>query len=461
MLKKLLNGIMILTLVLQGLLIVPFITQAADDCLSYNLDTPHSDAELRQMLAVCNAESAATSQQLKDQQARSSSLAGDIALLNSLISKAAQQITIKNKIIGQLSGQITQKQQTIETLSEKLQREDDSLGQILRKKNEIDMTTLPEMMLSQGRISDFFLDIDNFETLNKALQESENTVRGIKQQTSTEKATLEAQKVEQSNLKNQIEAQKAQTEAQQADKKVLLNQSKSQEKSYQQLLAEHQSQAAKISAALFKLAGGSKAIPFGDAYKYAQVASTSTGVRPAFILAILKQESNLGTDQGGCYVTDLNTGAGIRAKNSEAISTVMKAPRDTAPFKNILAALGYSTTTTQVSCPEKINGSYMGYGGAMGPTQFIPSTWMLYSSRIAQALNEPTSNPWNPQDAVMATALYMEDLGANDSSQEKTAACEYYSGHGCTTSASRSYGSSVLKIEASIQSDINIINAAN
>jgi membrane-bound lytic murein transglycosylase B len=211
---------------------------------------------------------------------------------------------------------------------------------------------------------------------------------------------------------------------------------------------------------LFSLAGGSKAIPFGDAYNYAKVASSKTGVRPAFILAILKQESNLGTDQGGCYVSSFDTGAGTRAKTGEVIRTVMKSPRDTVPFKKILDALGYSLSTTQVSCPERVSGAYMGYGGAMGPTQFIPSTWIGLADRIAAALGETAANPWNPQDAIMATAIFMKDLGAADSSQEKSAACKYYSGHGCTGYAS-SYGSSVIRIETKIQADINIIDSAS
>ena len=448
---------LIISLAFSALLALPFSASAACSDFDPNQTYPHD--QLVQYLAQCNAEAAQTQAELSDQKAKSSSIAGDVALLDSLIKKAASQIKIKNQIIAALGTQIGQKQKTIETLTEKLGRENDSLSQILRKKNEIDTMTLTEMLLSNTRISDFFLDADNFETVNKSLQESLNVVQGTKQQTATEKADLTAQQVAQANLRNQIVTQKNQTQAQQDIKAQLLASSKAQEQTYASLLAQKQAQAAKISAVLFKFAGGSKAIPFGDAYRYAKVASAITGVRPAFILAILKQESNLGTDQGGCYVSDLSTGAGTRARNGEVISTVMKSPRDTVPYGKILSALGLTVSSTQVSCPEKVSGSYMGYGGAMGPTQFIPSTWIMYSSRIAKALNESASNPWDPQDAVMATALYMQDLGANNPSGERTAACEYYSGHGCSGYAS-SYGNSVIKIEASLQSDIAVIDAA-
>jgi len=464
MFKKTFTFLLIVSFVCSGFINLTAIASADDSgdaCLSYNLSSgSYSNAQLTQMLAECNAESAQTSAELKTQQAESTSIAGDVALLNSLIKKAAQQIKIKNQIIATLGNQINQKQQTIETLSEKLTNENNSLAQILSNENQIDNTTFTEMLLSDNNMSDFFQDIDNYQTINQSLQESLNTIKGVKEQTTSEKADLVDQQTQQANLKNQIQEQEVQTQAQQQAKQVLLESSKNAEKTYQQLLSARQAQAAKISAALFKLAGGSKGIPFGDAYNYAKIASNATGVRPAFILAILKQESSFGIDQGGCYVTDPTvSGAGTRASTGEQIATVMASPRDTKPFEQILSSLGLAPSNTQVSCPQKSGGKYFGYGGAMGPSQFIPSTWVLFQNRIATALNEPTANPWNPQDAIMATALYMEDLGAQDPSQEKSAACKYYSGHGCSGVAT-SYGSSVIKLEASIQADINVIIAA-
>jgi len=456
--KKLFSFGLIFTIILGAFLVFPFSAKAACSDFDPNQTYPHD--QLEAFLSECNAEAAQTQAELTAQKNKSSSIASDVALLNSLIAKAKQQITIKNQIIAALGTQITEKQATIQTLTDKLNAENESLAQILRQKNEVDTMTLTEMLLSDENISDFFLDEDNLDTINKSLQESLNVVEGTKQETASEKADLQAQQVQQADLLNQIVVQKNQTQEQQTIQAQLLASSKQQEQTYASLLAQKQAQAAKISAALFHLAGGSKAIPFGDAYKYAQVASSITGVRPAFILAILKQESNLGSDQGGCYVTNLSTGAGTRASDGEVIANVMKSPRDTTPYETILSALGLTVANTQVSCPEKVGGSYMGYGGAMGPTQFIPSTWILFSSRIEKALNESASNPWDPQDAIMATALYMEDLGATSPSKERTAACEYYSGHGCTGYAS-SYGNSVINLESSIQSDINVIDAAN
>ena len=458
MIRRLTSFVLLLSIVLNVIALFPYPVFAANDCLSFNLSGQSDDA-LRQMLAVCDAESKETQTQLEAQKSKSSSIASDVALLDSLIKKAAQQIEIKNQIIAQLGKQIVQKNDKIETLSGKLDREYGSLGQILRKKNEIDNTTLTEMLLSQFRISDFFLDVDNFQSVNGALQDSVDTVKGVRTETASEKAALEQKKLEQAQLKLQIEQDKKKTQAQQADKKELLASSKAQEKSYADLLAQKKAQAGKISAALFKFRGG-QGIPFGDAYRFAKEASHATGVSPAFILAILKQESNYGKYDGGCILLD-RSGTGKKVSNGEIIPNVMKPSRDLQPFIQIVEDLGFDVSSQQFSCPitAKVNGKYSDYGGAMGPSQFIPSTWLLFKSRIEAALGIGHANPWNPEHAITATALYMEDLGAQDTSQERNAACKYYSGRSCSANSSF-YGNSVIKLKTQIQKDIDIIESA-
>jgi peptidoglycan hydrolase CwlO-like protein len=455
----------LLTLLTTGSLILGlhFTVSAANDCLSFDLTIQRSDDDLKKLLAVCDAESKETESQLNAQKAKSSTIASDVALLDSLIKKAAQQIDIKNQIIKQLGTQINQKQDKIETLSEKLSREQDSLAQILRKKNEIDNTTLTEMLLSNKKVSEFFLDIDNFQTINKAIQNSVNVITGVRTTTAEEKDALEQKKLEQANLKNQIEADKKKTESQKADKNVLLANSQAQEKTYADLLAQKKAQAAKISAALFKFRGG-QGIPFGDAYRYAKEASQSTGVEAAFILAILKQESNYGKYDGGCVLID-KQGTGKRVSNGEIIPNVMKPTRDLQPFLQIVADLGFDYRVQQFSCPitAKVNGKYGDYGGALGPSQFIPSTWIGIRSRIESALGVTQANPWNPEHAIMATALFMKDLGAQTVAGQRDAACKYYSGRGCSAPGVQNafYGNSVMALKIAIQRDIDVIESAN
>jgi len=210
---------------------------------------------------------------------------------------------------------------------------------------------------------------------------------------------------------------------------------------------------AKIKARLFALAGvaDSEAPNFEQAYAYAKNAAAQTGVRPAFILAILTQESNIGKNVGMCYLQNDTTGAGININTGGYVANVMKPGRDIAPFLEITAALGKDPHATRVSCPMSF-----GYGGAMGPGQFIPSTWNLYRSRLESILGRP-ANPWNISDAFLATALYVSDYGATSQTYEGEwkAAMIYFAG--TVNTKYRFYGDNVMAIAQGYADDIAAI----
>jgi len=128
----------------------------------------------------------------------------------------------------------------------------------------------------------------------------------------------------------------------------------------------------------------------------------------------------------------------------------MHPTRDVPIFLSITSDLGFNAYKTAVSCPI---GGY-GYGGAMGPAQFIPSTWKLFADRLKSALGYE-ANPWSPYDAFMASGLYLTDLGAigNSASAQSRAACKYYG----TGGSSCSYSRSVMTLKAKIQANINLL----
>lgn len=246
-----------------------------------------------------------------------------------------------------------------------------------------------------------------------------------------------------------IQLKEASIKSDQTQKQQLLNISKGSEKTYSELISQKQARAIQIRAALFSLRD-SAAIPFGTALQYANIAYQKTGVRPAFLLAILTQESALGKNVGSCYVTNPQTGDGINSKTNAMTAKIMSPTRDVQPFIQILSQLGGEMSKTPVSCPM----SY-GWGGAMGPAQFIPSTWMLLVDRIAAAVGiSGMPDPWNPQHAFMASAMYLSDLGAGRGgyTAERTAACKYYSGKACgLATGNTSYGNSVISRANTIQ----------
>lgn len=324
------------------------------------------------------------------------------------------------------------------------------MAQLIRKERQIEETPLLVLLLSKDSISDVYGDLDTFSSIKKSIQDSVSEIKGIKKNTEFEKRDLEEKKNAETDAKMEIENARKKVEISEAEKKRLLEASKKAESEYQKILAEKAKRRNEILTALFNLRD-TAAIPFSKALEYANLASEKTGIRPAFLLAILTQESNLGTNLGSCYLSNPTTGAGVGAKSGNTIQNVMKPTRDVQPFLSITAELGRDPYKTLVSCP--IAGG--GYGGAMGPSQFIPSTWQIIKNRVASALGIKSADPWNARDAFVASAIYLTDLGASAQTYtaERNAACRYYSGRSCDDKkpANSFYGNSVMSKASNIQ----------
>jgi membrane-bound lytic murein transglycosylase B len=158
---------------------------------------------------------------------------------------------------------------------------------------------------------------------------------------------------------------------------------------------------------------------------------------------------------GKCLVTNSpNKGDGIGKVSGTSIRKIMKPDRDVDPFMQITAELGLDPATQVVSCPQSV-----GYGGAMGPAQFIPSTWVLYKSRLAAATGENPPNPWSARTAIFATAMLMADNGADQGTRdaERRAALRYFAGGNWSKPSYAFYGDGVMKYRDQYQADINVL----
>ena len=100
-----------------------------------------------------------------------------------------------------------------------------------------------------------------------------------------------------------------------------------------------------------------------------------------------------------------------------------------------------------------------GWGGAMGPAQFIPSTWAAYRDRIS-AITGKTDDPWDIKDAFLAAGLYLSDYGAAKRTEdgEWKAAMIYFSGS--TNVRYRFYGDQALATAKQYEQDIQALKAA-
>lgn len=424
-------------------------------------NTDAEEARLRAELANVEKEIAAWEGMLKDAKTGSASLQKDVAALTAKIEKAKLVIKAKNIEIDGLVRDIKKKNTALSALEERLERGRDSMADIIRKVDRKNTQTFMEVVLSNQNISGFFADVDSYSMIERSLGDLFNEIEGVKRDTEKERKLLSEKKDKETNTKVAIEAENRLVQKNEAEKKELLQISKTKEKTYAQVVKGRQQKAAEIRAALFALRD-TAAIPFGTALTYAKNVERETGVRPAFLLAIITQESDLGRNLGSCLVNNLDTGDGSGKNSGTFFEQVMKAPRDTTPFLGLMTRLGRDWKLTPVSCPPSAK-YYVGrgYGGGMGPSQFIPSTWEIFKDRIGKMLGTDAekADPWNPLHSFMATGIYVGDLGANSGTYtaERDAACRYYSGASCQAGrrpANIFYGDQVMQKAANIQENM-------
>ena len=362
----------------------------------------------------------------------------DIAILDATIEKARLSIRARSLEIERLSKESGEKQVVIEKLGTKIDREKESIGELIRKADKADSFSLPEIVLGGRNFSEFFQDIEEYQVIKRALRDSYTELATDKKETEVEREALDIRRTDEVQLRRLQELEKKKIEAQEAEKKRILKISKGIEAEYQKIIKIKQLSTAQIRAELFTLRG-SATIPFGRALEYANTAGKKTGVRPALILGVIAEESNLGENVGtGNWRVD------------------MKVPRDTEPFLDITRRLGLDPDNMPVSKKP-----WYGYGGAMGPAQFIPSTWVLYEERIAKATGHNPPNPWDPFDAFMAAALLLMDNGAdkNTPAAERLAALRYFAGwQNANKKAYAFYGDDVMELAEKYQRQIDILS---
>jgi hypothetical protein len=395
------------------------------------------------------------------------SLERDISIIEGEIKQAELGIQARAVAIEQLSDQIGEKEIVIEILQEKQKKQQESLAELVRKSAALDDYSLVEVLLSRDSFSDFFGEIAVYQNIKQSLNDSLGALHEIREDTIGQKDQLEQKQQTEAEMKFIQELEKEEIEAKEAQKSEILEETKGEEAEYQRILSAQQQTAAELRNALFELLGGGGGISLPQAIELAKYASSKTGVQTALILAILEQETNIGKNLGSCLFTDQSSG-----------KPVMHPTRDEPVFLAIASSLGFNPYQQKVSCPIYQGGERVGWGGAMGPSQFIPSTWAVYggmvntgsgwtysqSSDAIRKINKTgsPSNPYNNQDAFLATALLLRDNGANGSyAGDRLAALRYYAGWGgASNPANAFYGNQVMQRKAKFEGQIRILDGS-
>ncbi len=443
--------------------------QTADT--SASTDVSARRAELQAQLNALDSQIADTQSTLNTLHSQHTSLQNQIDTLTAQIKKSQLQLQATQLQIEALKSNIVIQSNTITELSGQLTNEQQTLAQIIRQTNQIDNYSLVEVALSSQDISGFFADLDSFNAINQELNASYHQITDTRSATEDQKSALEDQQTQAQKLATEQSLEEAAIQSEESQKQALLTQTKGQEATEQKIYNVQKQSIAQIQAELFALAGSSGSISLPTAISLAKTAGAATGVQPALILAILKQETDIGKNIGTAHYQE-----------------AMNPTRDVPVFLTIAQTIGFDPNTVKVSAAP----SY-GWGGAMGPAQFIPSTWACYGGfvnsttgvcgkgtdgtyagpweynaakdRIAKLAGHPStpSNPYNNLDAFTATALLMADNGATAQtfSADREAALRYFAGWGnADNPAYAFYGDDVMAFEAQFESDIQTLGGS-
>jgi len=371
-------------------------------------------------------------------QQRAKTLQGEISILNDEIERAELEIKRIDITIQKLDTKIGEKKVVIREIEREVDLEKTALAELIREIGKYDDVSYLEMLLARAQLSDFLSEIRSLENFQDQIQQALNKINNLKANMEQEKTVLVDEKNEQLGLKAIQDEQRAILDAKNKEKKTLLDQTKGQEQLFTQLVKKTQLDIEAVKNKLYFLKGfiGGESLRFEDAYKYAKFASIYTGVRPAFLLAILSRESELGKNVGtGTWREDMK-------------------PSQRPYYLQICEELNLSPDTYPVSKKQ-----WYGWGGAMGPAQFMPATWLGYKDRIAEITGDNPPSPWNIKDAFVAAGLYLANKGASQQTYnvEWKAAMMFLAGGNWSKSYLSFYGDQVMILAKQFQDQIDIL----
>jgi peptidoglycan hydrolase CwlO-like protein len=380
-------------------------------------------------------------QQIDTIHSQSTTLKSQIALLTAQINQTTLELKSLGLSINQTTASIKATQAQINAAEAEINQDQTALGQYIRVVYQNDQETLTGILFKHDTLSDFFNDVNSVSTTQDQLRSTIDSIKDLK-------TSLDGIKQDLENKQNELEKQQAFSQAEKRSldgnktkKNTLLKATTLQELDLQQKKQRLQDEIYYLEQ---------NGVTVDDAIKYGNLAAIATGLRPAFLLAELEQESALGNNVGKCYILDGTTGTTRSIVNGHVYTKGIHPTRDLPLFLKITAELGRDPYQTPVSCAQQ-------WGGAMGPAQFIPSTWMGYRDRVSSITGHSPANPWNIQDAFTAAAAKLSKDGANNSSKasEIAASKRYYCGNAnSTASGCVNYANSVQRLAAALEQDL-------
>jgi peptidoglycan hydrolase CwlO-like protein len=410
-------------------------------------------ANLRAREAELEAQIAQYQQQAAVVGAQSKTLQNEITKLNAQIAQINAQIRSLDASIGRTGLEIQQTEMDIMEAERRIELHQNALAEVIRETDETDQQSLAVVLLRHAMLSEFFNHLHDIQRTQDTLRLTIQAVKEIHAELDSQRESLEERQAELEQLKVLEEIQQRQFAATTNNKNQLLKQTKGQEAQYQKLVQEGQKNLQRLREQItYLLQGG---LTLEDAVSFAKLAAIGAGIRPAFLLALLEVESRMGRNVGtGNWRDDMYLCYQRLATYypSKRDYYLKRAEDEKNAYLSIMSALGLDPDSQKVSREPTY-----GCGGAMGPAQFIPTTWLGYAAAVTGITGHAPPNPWNFQDAFSASALKLARAGATsqDRTGEIRAAKAYISGNpSCSSATCNSYANTILQKAADIERDL-------
>lgn len=414
-------------------------------------------AELNSQIDELSGQIDAHRVEIEQARKQKKTLKNELWIIGSEVKKINLEIKEADLMIEGLEIEMTGLQDKIAEIDARVDEQRVLIAGIIRMINEKDKESLLEIVLDKNRFSDFFDEIKAFEDLELSLNEYLDEIKLLKVDSEAELEILEEKRGEFFQIKSLQERQRVSLNNKQNESSRLLKETQGREHTFQQLIKQKEKDIQAIRQRLYLLEGSGVSMSLEEALRHAEFASDRTGVRPAFLLALLQVESRWGGNTGSGNWRDDMYECYLRLADyySHKKAYYQKRARDEKnAFMQITGELGLNPDSVFVSAEP-----YYGCGGAMGPAQFIPTTWLSYQDEIAAVTGHNPPSPWSLDDSFTAAAIKLSNDGASKQTYtaEREAAMTYLGGRKRTNVIYR-YGNQVMDLAASIQREVDLIS---
>jgi len=406
------------------------------DALPVRAETPADIAKLlevrQQQIADLEGQIADYWKSVDEKRAKGDSVQSDIEVLKTKIAKSELEIRSLQLAIEESKYKLKKTEAKIGEVTGQLGLMKGKMAASLRELQQREGVSTFLRFAETDKLSDIFLALGELEQLYQGLDEVLGGLKSKKSDLEEVRDAVAEERRTQERLKAIEESQKeivARRKTSQA--KLLVQIEKEKGKLLSTIVSRKQDlDAIKAQIEYLQKAG----VSAEEAVRFGQLAAIRTGIRTSFLIAVLEVESRLGLNVGkGNWKTDMHS-------------------RDKDAFVAITGKLGLNPDTTPVSRAP----SY-GWGGAMGPAQFLPNTWLGYESSVAKLTGHNPPNPWNIEDAFTAAALMLARNGASSKTRagEIRASKTYISGNGnCAKNICNSYSNLIQDKADDIEEDL-------